>query len=281
MGASGQPVVTGRRGNLPVGNRTPVVNKSPLRGPAVILAADHRARGVMTIETYSSYLGAVRAALSHCDGVLASVQPLGNLAPAITATQRTYLSLNRTGLAGTAFELDDRLVTTVARAVADGHTGVKHMTRIDRDDPVSARAIELLGNVLEECRTAGIEALVEAVTWTGGKMARDPDSIVYAAVIANDMGAPVLKVPVPDVGPGPERVEAVARIVSSVGVPVLFLGGPRMDSGDVPAYRDALLAEVGDVVTGGAAGLAIGRALILDPDPALIAKQVADVVHGR
>ena len=58
-------------------------------------------------------------------------------------------------------------------------------------------------------------------------MARDTDSIVYAAVVAHDLGAPVLKVPVPDVEPGAARVDAVARIVASVGVPVLFLGGPR------------------------------------------------------
>jgi len=291
--------VPGRRGVLPVGNRQPV-GKGPLKGPALILAADHRARGVMTIEAYSAYLGALRAAMTHCDGILATVQPLAHLAGTFEASQRTYLSLNRTGLADTPFELDDRPVATVARAVSMGCTGIKHMTRIDMTNPETASALELLGRVLEESRLAGIEALVESVVWRDGAMARDTDSIVYAAVIAHDMGAPLLKVPIPDVEPGRARVEAVGRVVSSVGVPVLFLGGPRRvadgasagagshshagkkeDTVDTASIRDRVLSEVRDVMTGGAAGLAIGRALMLDPDPRDMARQVADVVHGR
>jgi DhnA family fructose-bisphosphate aldolase class Ia len=289
VAASADPrSATGRRGNLPVGS-APVNVKGPLRGPALILAADHRARGVITIEAYSSYLGALRSALAHCDGILASAQPLAHLAGTTGAKQRTYLSLNRTGLAGSAFELDDRMVATVARAAALGYTGVKHMTRIDTTDPLTSGALELLGKVLEDSRIAGVEALIEAVSWRGGVMARDTDAIVYAAVIAHDMGAPVLKVPVPAVEPGATRVEAVARVVSSVGVPVLFLGGPRVTGADgkdgaradPQAVRDAVLAEVRDVMTGGAAGLAIGRALIQDPEPGEMARQVAEVVHRQ
>jgi DhnA family fructose-bisphosphate aldolase class Ia len=269
---------------LPPGVRTQTIaGKTPLKGPALILAADHRARGVITIEPYSSYLGALRAALAHCDGILASAQPLAHLGRTTDARQRTYLSINRTGLAGSVFELDDRLVATVARAAADGCTGIKHMTRIDLNNPLTAGALELLGRVLEEARNAGLEALIEALTWRDGKMARDTDSIVYAAVIAHDMGAPVLKVPIPDTGPGPARVEAVARIVSSVGVPVLFLGGPRAkdpEGVDVEEIREAIMLEVRDVMTGGAAGLAIGRAVINDPDPGLFAQQIAEHLHS-
>ena len=84
-------------------------------------------------------------------------QPLTVLAAAghITALHRTYLSINRTGLAGSAFELDDRLMASVPRAAADGWTGVKHMTRIDMDDPLTAPALELLGQVLEQARAGG------------------------------------------------------------------------------------------------------------------------------
>ena len=48
--------------------------------PALVLAADHRARGVMTIERYVDYLRALREALPHSDGILATAQPLGDLA---------------------------------------------------------------------------------------------------------------------------------------------------------------------------------------------------------
>jgi hypothetical protein len=250
---------------------------STAAGPLLVLAADHRARAVITVENYAAYVGALSTALPHCDGVLASAQPLGTLrdSGALGPQHSTYLSLNRTGLAGSAFELDDRPVASVWRAAEDGWTGVKHMTRIDLTDPLTAGALELLGQVLEEARGAGLEALIESVVWRDGAMARDPEAIVLAAVVAHDMGAPLLKVPVPDVAAGAARADAVARVVSSVGVPVLFLGGPRGDGG-----RERVLAEVRDVMAGGGAGMAIGRTVYEDPDPAEMARLVGEAVRG-
>jgi DhnA family fructose-bisphosphate aldolase class Ia len=244
--------------------------------PAVVLAADHRARGVVTTENYRDYVAALVQALPSCDGILATAQPLDDLRGAghLTPEHRTYLSLNRTGLAGSAFELDDRLVATVPRAGADGWTGVKHMTRIDMADPRTAAALELLGQVLEQARATGLEALIEPLVWRDGHVARETDAIVLAAVIAHDMGAPVLKVPVPAVAPGEERQRAVARVVASVGVPVLFLGGPLDEGG-----RAQVLDEVRDVMAGGGSGMAIGRAVYQDPDPAEMAGLVAGLVH--
>lgn len=243
----------------------------------LILAADHRPRGVMTIEAYAPYVAALAAALPACDGILASRQPLQDLVAcgAVTADQRTYLSINRTGLAGSAFELDDRLVTSVTAAADEGWTGIKHMTRIDLGDGHTAAALELLGQVLDDARAAGLEALIESLSWSDGRMARATDAVVMAAVIAHDLGAQVLKVPVPDEAPGRDRSAAVARVVASVGVPVLFLGGPRGEGG-----RPAVLEEVRDAMAGGAAGMAMGRVVFEDPDPAGMAALVADAVHG-
>jgi DhnA family fructose-bisphosphate aldolase class Ia len=245
--------------------------------PALILAADHRARGVVTIERYADYLGALSAALPHCDGILASAQPLRDLVEsgAITDAQRTYLSINRTGLAGAHWELDDRLVATVARAAADGYGGVKIMIRIDLGDPYTSAALELLGRVLEEAKAAGLEALVESATWRDGRMSQAADDIVHAAVIAHDIGAPLLKVPIPIARSSGGRIASVARIVGSVGIPVLFLGGPHR-----PGAPDAIVDEASEVVSGGGAGLAVGRAILLDPDPATMAAKVADAIHS-
>jgi DhnA family fructose-bisphosphate aldolase class Ia len=252
--------------------------EDPRWGPALILAADHRARGVITVERYTDYLAALTAAMPHADGILATAQPLADLRTAgvVTDRHRTYLSLNRTGLAGSVSELDDRLVASVERAALDGCTGVKLMTRIDYDDPHTSEALELLGRVLEQARSAGLEALIEAVTWRAGRMADATDDIVHAAVIAHDMGAPLLKVPIPAVPSGGARVDAVARVVASVGVPVLFLGGPRRRRGD-----SSVVTEVQDVMAGGAAGMAVGRAVLIDPDPAEAAQRIAAAVHGR
>jgi DhnA family fructose-bisphosphate aldolase class Ia len=248
----------------------------PLPTPALILAADHRARGVVTVENYGEYRGALARALPSCDGILATAQPLADLAAGghLTAAQRTYLSLNRTGLAGSVFELDDRLVASVARAAADGWDGIKHMTRIDLSDPLTAPALELLGQVLEQARAAGLEALIEPLVWRDGRVARDADAIVFASVVAHDMGAPLIKVPVPAAPAGTERQRAVARVVESVGVPVLFLGGPRGEAG-----RSSALDEVRDVMAGGGSGMAVGRTIYQDPDPAEMAGLMAAVVH--
>lgn len=180
-----------------------ILSAEPLRGPALILAADHRPRAVMTIEAYRPYLAALSAALPACDGILASRQPLEDLvrSGAVRADQRTYLSINRTGLAGSAFELDDRLVTTVSAAVTEGWTGIKHMTRIDLGDPLTAPALELLGRVIDDARAAGLEALIESLSWRDGRMARDTEAIVRAAVIAHDLGVPLLKIPSPPSAP--------------------------------------------------------------------------------
>ena len=250
----------------------------PLPTPALILAADHRARAVVTTENWAEFFGALAKALPFCDGILATAEPLRSLAAAghVTALHRSYLSVNRTGLAGSVFELDDRLVASVPRAAAEGWTGVKHMTRIDFADPVTSSALELLGQVLEQSQHAGLEALVEPLVWQDGRIRRDTEGVVLAAVIAHDMGAPVIKVPVPAVPPGAERRRAVARVVASVSVPVLFLGGPRTEDG-----RDHVLDEVRDVMEGGGAGMAMGRTIYQDPDPADMAGLVDALVHGR
>jgi len=250
----------------------------PLPTPALILAADHRARAVLTTENWQEFFDSLAKALPFCDGILATAQPLSGLESAghVTPLHRTYLSINRTGLAGSAFELDDRLVASVGRAASDGWTGVKHMTRIDMDEPVTAAALELLGQVLEQAKAAGLDALIEPLVWSRGHIRRDTDAIVLASVVAHDIGAPVIKVPVPAVSPGAERQRAVARVVASVSVPVLFLGGPRSEAG-----RDRVLDEVRDVMEGGGAGMAMGRTVYQDPDPAEMAGLVRELVHGR
>ncbi len=44
--------------------------------------------------------------------------------------------------------------------------------------------------------------------------------------------------------------------------------------------RDRVIAEVRDVMAGGAAGLAIGRTVYEDPDPATMARLVSEAVRS-
>jgi len=248
----------------------------------LVAAADHRARGVITFEQYDEYLRALTDVLPSCDGILASAQPLADVRAngALTAAHRSYLSLNRTGLAGSVFESDDRLVASVARAAADGWTGVKLMIRLDLADDRTASALEMLGRVLEESAERGLEAMVEPLPWAQGRLCRATDDLLRAAVVVHDMGAPLLKLAVPDAVSGKARRAAVARVTQSVGAPVLFLGGPLAEP-DAALGRQRLLEEVADVMEGGGAGMAIGRRLLLDPARGELAKQLSEAVHCR
>jgi len=62
--------------------------------------------------------------------------------------------------------------------------------------------------------------------------------------------------------------------VASVGVPVLFLGGPRSEAG-----RSPVLDEVRDVMVGGGHGMAMGRTIYQDPRPDEMAMLVTELVH--
>ena len=237
------------------------------------LAADHRARGVITIERYAAYLrGARRGPARTATGSWPPPNRWptwprpGPSAPA----QRTYLSLNRTGLAGSAFELDDRLVTTWRRPPPTGWTGIKHMTRIDLTDPAHGRApSSCWAGCSRRPGRAGLEALIESVSWRDGAMARDTDAIVYAAVIAHDMGAPLLKVPVPDVPAGgrPASRRWPGWWPAS-GCPCSSSVGPSRRR----RARAGCSTRCATSWPAGRPGMAIGRAVYQDPDPA---------AHGR
>ena len=244
----------------------------------LILAADQRARGIITIERYHEYLAALGAVIPACDGVVASAQPLGHLVASSTIAwdQRSYLSINQTGLAGSAFELDDRVVASLEAAAMAGYTGIKLLTRIDLSDRITARALEVLGRVLEDARRLRIEALIEPLSWSRGAIDRSTSAIVLACVVANDHGAPVLAVPTPvDGAPGEARQAEIVRVAESVGSPVLFVVG----AGPEPADRASLLGEAADVMAGGGVGVVIGQAVFGDSDPAVMARLVADVVR--
>jgi DhnA family fructose-bisphosphate aldolase class Ia len=67
---------------------------------------------------------------------------------------------------------------------------------------------------------------------------------------------------------------------------VLFLGGPRradsragVGTGDGVDPRRGPLEEIRDAMAGGAAGLAVGRVVFQDPEPATMARLVADAVR--
>ena len=68
------------QGGPGAGRRCDDARRAPLPTPALILAADHRARAVLTTENWAEFFGSLAQALPFCDGILATAQPLPDLA---------------------------------------------------------------------------------------------------------------------------------------------------------------------------------------------------------
>ncbi len=95
------------------------------------------------------------------------------------------------------------------------------------------------------------------------------ENVAFAARLAAELGADVVKVPYPANG----SVDDFRRIVESTFIPVIILGGAAMND-------DAgLLKMVDDAMTAGAAGIAIGRNVWQHPNPGAIARSLNAVVH--
>ena len=95
------------------------------------------------------------------------------------------------------------------------------------------------------------------------------DLVARAARIGAEAGADFLKVHY--AGP-PSSYE---RVVDGVYIPLLVMGGPKMDD-----ELDALkMAEA--AVSAGASGIVFGRNVVASADPARTVAALAEVVHQR
>src|SRR5580765_2229904 len=115
-------------------------------GRLMIVAADHPARGALGVGSRSTAMNSrtdlldrLRAALADpgVDGVLATADILDDLVLLGALDDKVvFSSFNRGGLAGSSFELDDRMTgATAASTAAARMNGGKMLCRIDLGDP--------------------------------------------------------------------------------------------------------------------------------------------------
>jgi hypothetical protein len=147
----------------------------PLRlgsGPdrLLVIAADHPARGALGAGRRSmgdrfDLLERLVLALSrpHVNGVLGTADVLEDLL-LLGALDEKYVfgSMNRGGLARSAFEIDDRFTAHDASWIAErGFDGGKMLLRIDLDDPATPATLESCGRSVGELAALGLRAMVE------------------------------------------------------------------------------------------------------------------------
>ncbi|MEU9291188.1 aldolase [Streptomyces sp. NPDC048275] len=235
-------------------------------GKAMIIAADHPARGANGVGGNASamadrfeLLDRLCTALERpgVTGVLATADILEDLLLlGVLDGKSVFGSMNRAGLAGSVFEIDDRFTGYDAEAIAAmGFDGGKMLTRIALEDPATPSALEKTARAVDELNDRQLIAMVEPFisVWQDGRIRNDlsTDAVVKSITIASGLGRRTaytwLKLPV---------VNDMERVLASSTLPTLLLGGEVTDP-------EAAFASWGKALKQPTAqGLVVGRSLL-------------------
>ncbi|KWX01379.1 deoxyribose-phosphate aldolase [Carbonactinospora thermoautotrophica] len=241
-------------------------------GRLFVIAADHPARGALGVGDRAlamanrfDLLERICIALSRpgVDGVLGTADLIEDLLLLGVLDGKVVIgSMNRGGLAGAAFELDDRFTAYDARTLhAMGFDGGKMLLRIDPADPGSLATLEACAHAVSELAAHRLMAMVEpfmSYRAKDGRVRNDlsPQAMMRAIAIASGLGNTSaytwLKVPV---------VADMERVMESSTLPALLLGGDLGRDPDVIFSRWRKALQLPTV-----RGLVAGRALLYPPD---------------
>lgn len=266
-------------------------------GKLVLVALDHPARAVTRIRGDELAMGDRYQLLARVCRVLADPDLDGFVSTSDvleellilshlerSATGRSFLdgrvlvgTMNRGGLAGTVFEMDDAFTSLTPRRMAQLRCdGGKMLYRLDSEDPASGRTIAACADAVNALRRSKLTAFVEPLS-----VARKPDgyhslndtaSLIrncgVAAALGESSSHVWLKLP---------YCEDFARVCRATTLPLLLLGGPAREN-----PRDTLA----DFATGLAAGskvrgAIIGRNLLfpVGADPLPMCRALTALVH--
>lgn len=243
----------------------------------LVIAADHPARGALGVggDPYAmadrrELLGRLCLALARpgVDGVLASADVLDDLLLLGALDGKIVMgSMNRGGLAGAAFEADDRFTGhRPADLVRSGFDAGKLLLRVDPGDPGSLRTLHAAARVVDEMAQARLPVFVEPFLSrrVDGVLRNDlsPGAVIRSLAIASGLGGTSaytwLKVPVT------ENPEDMARVMETSALPAVLLGGESVGTlaeqeRAYEKWRHALRLPT-------VRGLVVGRALLYPAD---------------
>lgn len=219
--------------------RVPATSVVGEHGRAMIIAADHPARGAlgaggapMAMADRGDLLDRLCVALERpgVTGVMGTVDILEDLLLLGALDGKSVFgSMNRTGLAGSTFEIDDRFTGYDAEAIAAmGFDGGKTLTRIALEDAATPSVMENTARAVDELNDRKLIAVVEPFMsqWIDGKICNDlsPEAVIQSIAIASGLGRRSaytwLKLPV---------IEDMSDVLASSTLPVLLLGGDTKD----------------------------------------------------
>ncbi|GHH38032.1 DhnA family fructose-bisphosphate aldolase class Ia [Streptomyces umbrinus] len=245
-------------------------------GRLMIVAADHPARGALSVgdrrlamANRIDLLERLCLALSRpgVDGVLATADILDDLLLLGALDHKVVMgSMNRGGLAGAAWELDDRFTGHRPRDIERLRFDAgKLLLRIDYDDPGSLTTLESTARAVDDMAERRLPVFVEPFLSrrdpTTGTLRNDlgADAVTRSIAIASGLGGSSaytwLKVPVT------ENPDDMARVMETSTLPAVLLGGDvGVDQeGAYEKWRGALQLPT-------VQGLVVGRSLLYPAD---------------
>lgn len=266
-------------------------------GRLLVLAADHPARMVTRAGADPLAMGNRWALLARVLRVITAPDVDGLMATPDVMEEMLMLShlarerqgrgwldgkvligcMNRGGLAGAVFELDDRMTAfTPDGLVRLGCDGAKMMVRIDLQESGTAETLEACARAIDACHERSLDVFLEAFeverTPAGVRVRGDAESLVRVAGVASGLGTSTahtwLKLPV---------VPEYHRVAAATTLPVLMLGG------EVRGDAERLLGEFAEGMAAGPTvrGALVGRNVSFAPleDPRAVAAALGALVH--
>ncbi|MFB7455102.1 deoxyribose-phosphate aldolase [Streptomyces sp. NPDC056188] len=247
--------------------RRPLLGDS---GRLMIVAADHPARGALGVggrqlamANRAELLERLCVALSRpgVDGVLATADVLEDLLLLGVLDGKVVMgSMNRGGLSGASFEMDDRFTGHRPRDIARFRFDAgKLLLRIDYDDPGSLSTMESTARAVDEMAELRLPVFVEPfiARRSGGRVANDlsAEAVTRSIAIASGLGGTSaytwLKLPVT------ENPDDMAEVLRTSTLPAVLLGGEIGDDqeGAYERWRKALRLPT-------VQGMVVGRSLL-------------------
>jgi hypothetical protein len=244
-------------------------------GKLMVIAADHPARGTLqagadplAMADRADLLDRLAVALDRpgVNGVLGTADVIDDLLLLGALDGKVVVgSMNRGGLAGSSFEVDDRFTGYDAAAIERmGFEMGKMLLRIDPGDPATAATLESCARAITELATRRRGVMVEPFMSrrVDGRLRNDysTDAVVRSVTVAAGLGTTSahtwLKLPVVE-----EGAEGMERVLGASTLPAVLLGG------EVPDDPDAAFREWEKVLRlPTAMGLVVGRTLLYPPD---------------
>ena len=261
--------------------------KKTTDGNLLILAADHTARGKISLgldpiamsDRYTLLDRLTRClALPEVDGVLASADILEELAFLGALNNKLAIgTMNRGGIIGAKWELDDRLTSYDADHIESmGLDGGKTLIRIDYNDPSVARTIETVASLTTQLADRKLMAMIEPLPYKksqeGMAILDDSDeALIKVVAIASGLGSSSayswLKVP---------AGHRMSEVAGATSLPVLMLGGEPESNPDELFNR-----WIAGMKEPNVRGLVAGRSLLypLNGDSEAAVKRAGQVVR--